>query len=250
MQRYFIDSTRWDDNEVKITDEDFHHVVHVMRMQEGDSFIANHPDQSAARCKITSVDESQVVAEVEEWLEETKELPVDITVAQGLPKGDKWELVLQKGTELGAGRFVPFQAARSVVKWDTKKQQKKVARWQKIVKEASEQAHRNKVPDIDPVLSVKDFVKLSASYDWKFFAYEETARQHPTVKLHHYFSQIEEGQSVLICIGPEGGFDQDEAITLKENGFQAIRLGPRILRTETAPLYVLASLSYYFEEMR
>ncbi|UOQ47405.1 16S rRNA (uracil(1498)-N(3))-methyltransferase [Gracilibacillus caseinilyticus] len=250
MQRYFIDSNNWNDDEVKITNEDFHHVVHVMRMQEGDTFIANHPDQDAAKCKITFIDENQVVAVVEEWLEETKELPVHITIAQGLPKGDKWEFVLQKGTELGAVRFVPIQAARSVVKWDAKKQQKKVARWQKIVKEASEQAHRNKLPDIDPVLSVKDFVKQSASYDWKFFAYEETARQYPTVKLHHYFSQIEVGQSVMVCIGPEGGFDEDEAIRLKQNGFQAIRLGPRILRTETAPLYVLANLSYYFEEMR
>ncbi len=250
MQRYFIEQDNWQDGEIKVVANDYHHIVHVMRMEKGDTFIANRHDGQSAICRIKMIQDSIVEATVEGWLQEESESPIDITIVQGLPKGDKWELILQKGTELGAAHFIPFQADRSVVKWDHKKLKKKLPRWQKIVKEASEQSHRTKIPKVDYVISMAELINKSAMYDWKFFAYEEATREYQSLTLHNYFSQIEEGQSVMICIGPEGGFSEKEAIDLRTAGFQAIRLGPRILRTETAPLYVLANLSYYFEEMR
>ncbi|WP_163581202.1 16S rRNA (uracil(1498)-N(3))-methyltransferase [Gracilibacillus saliphilus] len=250
MQRYFIEKDNWQEDKIQIVANDYHHIVHVMRMEEGDTLIANRYDGQSAICRINVIQETVVEATVEEWLQEESESPIDITIVQGLPKGDKWELILQKGTELGATHFIPFQADRSVVKWDHKKLKKKLPRWQKIVKEASEQSHRTKIPKVESVVTFKELMDVSASYDWKFFAYEEATRDYKSFKLHNYFSQIEEGQSIMICIGPEGGFSEDEANGLKDAGFQAIRLGPRILRTETAPLYVLANLSYYFEEMR
>ncbi|MGN8645527.1 16S rRNA (uracil(1498)-N(3))-methyltransferase [Gracilibacillus sp. HCP3S3_G5_1] len=250
MQRYFIEKANWLDDRIQVTGDDFHHIVHVMRMTEENRFIANRHDGQSAIARIKIIQDDRLEAIVEEWLQEQSESPIDITIAQGLPKGDKWELILQKGTELGASHFIPFQAARSVVKWDQKKLKKKLPRWQKIVKEASEQSHRTKIPEVYSVTTIKELVHNSKCYDWKFFAYEETTRNDQSLRLHNYFSPIENSQSVLICIGPEGGFSENEAVELKNAGFQAIRLGPRILRTETAPLYVLSSLSYYFEEMR
>ncbi|MFC4404170.1 16S rRNA (uracil(1498)-N(3))-methyltransferase [Gracilibacillus xinjiangensis] len=250
MQRYFIDEDNWQDGYIAITGDDYHHITNVMRMDIDSEILCNHPNGKVAHCKIEKIDTTTVVVKIIEWLESNTDSPISITIAQGLPKGDKWEFILQKSTELGVSRMIAFQAERSVVKWDDKKVNKKFARWEKIVKEASEQSHRNKIPSVDGVLSFSALLEESKNYEWKFFAFEDEARNRQSKKLHDYFAKINEGDSVFVCIGPEGGFSLNEVEQLLAASFQAIRLGPRILRTETAPLYVLSSLSYYFEEMR
>ncbi|WP_369813126.1 RsmE family RNA methyltransferase [Virgibacillus halodenitrificans] len=140
MQRYFVSETGWGTNEVTILGEDVHHINRVMRYKEGANIICNHPDGRAAICELLVITADSVQAEIKQWLNENVELPIQVTVAQGLPKGDKLELILQKGTELGAYAFIPFQAERSIVNWDKKKQEKKLIRFNKIVKEASEQS--------------------------------------------------------------------------------------------------------------
>ncbi|ENH97515.1 hypothetical protein J416_05873 [Gracilibacillus halophilus YIM-C55.5] len=251
MQRYFIDEENWTKDQVTIHGDDAHHIIRVMRMEEGSKVICNRPDGVSARCQITDISDQAVHANVLEWLDEDQELPVSVTIAQGLPKGDKWDWILQKGTELGANAFIPFQAKRSVVKWDEKKVKKKKDRWQKIVKEASEQTHRNYIPTVASVYSINELLKASDSYEHTFIAYEEEAKQSfPNPTLYQMLEDVIPGESIMICIGPEGGFAENEVRQLKEAGFQSIRLGPRILRTETASLYALACLSFYFEEMR
>ncbi len=249
LQRYFIPENNWDGKHVIITGEDAHHIVKVMRNTVGDLVICNHPSGKAGTAKITELNETEITLYIEEWLEESSELPVKATIVQGLPKGDKFELVLQKGTELGAYSFIPFQAERSVVKWDDKKAQKKLSRYQKIVKEASEQCHRNTIPHIKNRVTLPQLVEESKNYDVCVIAYEEEAK----TDVHHSFSkqlsQLKPGESILICIGPEGGFSPAEIHTLKEHAFVPVRLGRRILRTETAALYALASISYHFEEL-
>ncbi|RDW21759.1 16S rRNA (uracil(1498)-N(3))-methyltransferase [Oceanobacillus chungangensis] len=249
MQRYFIPQTDWEGNEVNIKGDDAHHIIRVMRSQVGDQIICNHQDGNAAVCKITSLNQDSVHATVIEWKKETVELPIAVTIAQGLPKGDKFDLVLQKGTELGANAFIPLKMDRSIVVWDGKKIEKKMARFKKIVKEASEQSHRNKIPEIALPLTVTELINESVNYDVKMFAYEEEAKVVGHQSFADIVSQMVANQSVLVCIGPEGGFSEQEARVLRENGFYSVRLGPRILRTETASLYALASLSYHFEEL-
>src|SRR5699024_1806636 len=102
MQRYFIHEDQWHAQTIDITGDDFHHIIHVMRMDIHDKIIANHHDGRSAICEIIEIGDHDLTANVLEWLEENKELPVSVTIAQGLPKGDKWEFILQKGTELGA----------------------------------------------------------------------------------------------------------------------------------------------------
>lgn len=248
LQKYFVDKANWNGDDISITDEDAHHIIRVMRYQLGDKIICNQPDGKAVIAVITEISDQRVIATVEKDLEGTTELPVDITIVQGLPKGDKLELILQKGTELGAHAFIPFQAERSVVKWDAKKSMKKMTRFKKIVKEASEQSQRRVLPEVYEPVKLQELLKKSDEYDVKIFAYEEEAK----VDDHHSFGtivkQFQEGDRILICIGPEGGFSTNEADILKDNNFQPVRLGPRILRTETAPLYALSSISYHFEE--
>src|SRR5699024_4323123 len=127
-------------------------------------------------CAVMSIDQDVVHVAKEEGLEEEAELRMHITIAQGLPKGDKLDLVVQKGTELGVHAFIPVEAERSVVVWERKKKDKKMKRFRKIVKEASEQSHRNKIPPIKETMSVVALIRESTAYDIKLFAYEEEAK--------------------------------------------------------------------------
>jgi 16S rRNA (uracil1498-N3)-methyltransferase len=136
MQRYFVHH-RATEGRFFIEDDDRHHIVKVMRMSVGDEIICVDTDGNQAICRLEEITDESVVAEVVQWKEENPELPIFVTIASGLPKGDKLEWIIQKGTELGAGEFIPFSAKRSVVKWDEKKAVKKIERWQKIAKEAA-----------------------------------------------------------------------------------------------------------------
>ena len=247
MQRYFIPEEYWNEEIVTIDGEDAHHIVRVMRMQIGDKIICNPPNANGAICVITQTEDKSVTAEVIEWLDDNAELPVYVTIAQGLPKGDKMDLVLQKGTELGASAFIPFQAKRSVVKWDARKADKKITRYAKIVKEASEQSHRSHLPEIKPAMNLTELIKESETYQVKIIAYEEEAKTNTFQSYASIISELNQGDKILICIGPEGGFSPEEVHTLKENYFRPVRFGPRILRTETAALYALACISYHLE---
>ena len=250
MQRYFVNGPSTDDGRFHIFDDDYHHIVRVMRMKEGDQIICVSPNGESALCEIAEITAEQAVVNIVEWYKESSELPVQITIASGLPKGDKLEWIIQKGTELGAFGFVPFVAARSVVKWDEKKSNKKVDRWQKVAKEAAEQSHRNHVPEITAPKTFRDLIDLGASFDYKVIAYEEEARQGEASVLTEVFRKIQPKQSLLVVFGPEGGLTGKETETLRDQGFLSCGLGPRILRTETAPLYLLSAASYHFELMR
>ena len=249
MQRYFVNGPS-ENGRFYIEGEDYHHIVRVMRMKQGDQIICVSPKGESALCEIAEITGEQAVADIVQWNVESSELPVHITIASGLPKGDKLELIIQKGTELGAFSFVPFVAARSVVKWDEKKSSKKVDRWQKISKEAAEQSHRSTIPNVASPIPFSELVKVAEGYDYKLIAYEEEAKQGETSVLSEVFNKMRQKESLIIIFGPEGGLTEKEVAILQDNGFLSCGLGPRILRTETAPLYLLSAASYHFELMR
>jgi 16S rRNA (uracil1498-N3)-methyltransferase len=247
MQRYFVTNVK--DNTFFISQEDRHHIVNVMRLKIGDQIICASNGKSAI-CTIEEITDDQVVAKVVEWEEESVELPIHVAIASGLPKGDKLEWIIQKGTELGASMFIPFNASRSVVKWDEKKAAKKVERWNKIAKEAAEQSHRQILPEVKNPVSMKQLVELAKGFEFKLIAFEEDAKQGEISVLQSTLKEIKSGQSLLFVFGPEGGLTNEEVAVLRENEFQSCGLGPRILRTETAPLYALSAVSYQTELMR
>ncbi|MEH7082064.1 16S rRNA (uracil(1498)-N(3))-methyltransferase [Neobacillus drentensis] len=249
MQRYFV-KQRANDGRFLIDDEDRHHIVKVMRMQIGDKIICVDLDGKQAVCSLAEITDTSVVADVVQWIDGVSELPIKITIASGLPKGDKLEWIIQKGTELGAHQFLPFSAARSVVKWDEKKAAKKVERWQKIAKEAAEQSHRAFLPDVMSAISFKDLLLKSKDFHYKLVAFEEESRNGETSVFADTLKKIDKGETLLIVFGPEGGLTDEEVRRLKDNDFAVCGLGPRILRTETAPLYALSAISYHFELMR
>ncbi len=249
MQRYFAKFSV-EENHFIITGEDCRHIERVMRMKEKDEIICVSEDQRTALCSIAQISTDEVIADVIQWIEDTVELPIEVTIVSGLPKGDKLEWIIQKGTELGAARFIPFTAVRSVVKWDEKKADKKVSRWCKIAKEAAEQSHRSKVPEVWNPVDIQSLIQLGEGYDVKLVAYEEQARLGEGTVLASNLKKLEKGGSLLVVFGPEGGLTEQEVVKLLESGFVPCGLGPRILRTETAPLYLLSAVSYQLELLR
>ncbi|MCP3764282.1 16S rRNA (uracil(1498)-N(3))-methyltransferase [Domibacillus sp. A3M-37] len=249
MQRYFLTNEQ-DEQNILFSKEDIHHIRRVMRMEEGDHVYTVFPDGRAAVAVLTNVTDTSIVAKVEEWLAHSAELPVEVVLACGLVKGDKFDYIIQKGTELGAAGFVPFEAERSIVKWDLKKGAKKIERWQKIAKEAAEQSHRNRIPAVAEPMSVTQIIEHGNMFDVKLFAYEETAKSGEMPAFYEAVSGLKSGRRMLAVTGPEGGFSEKEAARLQGAGFIPCALGPRILRAETAPLYVLSAVSFYLELKR
>ncbi len=248
MQRYFLDNSLFQEKKALLDEESSHHALKVMRMSPGDQLIVCRMDGVCYLAELEKEPASSVMLLKEEA--SSVELPVKVTIAQGLPKGDKLESVLQKGTELGAEAFLPFRADRSIVKLDQKKAGKKEGRWQKIAKEAAEQAHRQKIPSVLPVQDFEQLVKRAEETEFVLIAYEEDAKQGEASALHSTLSAMEPGNRVMVVIGPEGGLSEREVLALQKAGGISCAFGPRILRTETAPLYALSVLSYHFELLR
>ena len=250
MQRYFVNKERFLADEVTIVGDDVKHIQRVLRMDVGENIICSNNDTRVAVCKITAISSEEVKASIQEELQISNELPVQVTIAQGLPKGDKLDYIIQKGTELGATRFIPLSLSRSIVKWDENKEGKKVGRLEKIAKEAAEQSHRSRIPEVERSTSLMEMIKNSANYDHKIFAYEESAKIGQHEGLSDVLNNIKTGESLLVIIGPEGGLSKEEVELLENNGFIRTSFGPRILRTETAPLYLLSAVSYHLELLR
>jgi 16S rRNA (uracil1498-N3)-methyltransferase len=182
-----------------------------------------------------------------EHLESDRELPIHVSLAQGIPKGDKMDWVIQKGTELGANEFVPFTSSRTIVQLDAKKETKRLERWGKIAKESAEQAHRSIVPQFTSVKSWKQLMAYNNQFDLVLLGYENESSR----TIHQALEDLpEDAKRILLIIGPEGGFSSSEVDDAMEAGIQVVMLGKRILRTETAGLYGLSSISYYFEMVR
>lgn len=244
MQRYFVESVV--SSTAVIQGEDARHISRVMRMKEGQHVIVVY-DKRAFMSTITSLSETSVTVVLEDELTSQTEMPVQVTIACGLPKGDKLDLVIQKATELGMTGFIPFEAERSIVKWDHKKWQKKKERFEKIAKEAAEQSHRTVIPTIYELHTLHQLKESMKQFDIVLICDEEEAKKSERIRFADHVKTVYDKKSILIVFGPEGGLERKEVEVLVASGAAATTLGPRILRAETAPLYALAALSYEFE---
>lgn len=252
MQRYFVLPEQMAAGSVMLTGDDARHLAVVMRAQPGDCFIACDGQGREAIATITALDKSSVQAKLAEAIRSAAEMKWRVTIAQSLPKGDKLEIVIQKGTEAGAAAFAPFLSDRTVVQYDERKEEKKVERWRKIAKESAEQSHRAMIPEVRAVSSWKQLLGQLGEYDLALVCYEEEGRAGNGLQpiLQAFRSRVSEREPrIIIMIGPEGGFTAREADAAIAAGAQTVGLGKRILRTETAGLYALACLAYESGEL-
>lgn len=218
MQQFFTNEKLEINNIVSLDKDCLYHLKKVLRKTDGWNFRLVDCEK-----KIFLVSLQGDSALVLEDLKENNELDVEITVIMSLVKSDKFDMTLQKLTELGVRRIVPYEANRSVVKATN---EKKIERYRKIVKEASEQSHRNIIPEITDYCNIKTIDKYLSKNN--YIAYEKEDERIQDLKVD---------ESVSIIIGPEGGFEKEEVDTLINKGFKSISLGNRILRAETAAIF-------------
>ena len=219
MQQYFTDKKIDIDQTIRLDDDVLYHLIKVLRKDPSYTFRLVDSNKDVYLCHL--VNNCECIAT--EKLDENNELDCDITCILSLIKNDKFELCLQKLTELGVKRIVPYQSVRSVVK---AKDDKKVIRMRKIVKEAAEQSHRNMIPEVTEVASIKDLKNYLSENN--YICYESSRN----------IVDVDTGTSLTYIIGPEGGFENNEYEKICAMGFEPISLGKRILRAETAAIYM------------
>lgn len=233
MQRYFAKDKK--DNQIILNDTDLHHIKNVMRMNIGDNILCVYNEKTYL-CRIEDFNNHILIIKE---IEENNELDIDIVIAIALVKEQKFDLILQKLTELGVSKIIPLNMERSIVKLDQERFKKKIVRWENICKEASEQSHRNKIPEITDVMSLKDLVKQEA--DMKFVCSVKEEKN----KVGKYLQNKTKCATMLYVIGPEGGITDKEEEFLNEFGYTSISLGPRVMRVETAAIYVASIANFY-----
>ena len=246
MQQYFIKGNPH--SPLEVTDKDTaKHMFSVMRLKEGDEVVLVFEDGIKRLARVLDVEARQF--ELVEELADNVELPIQVTIASGFPKGDKLEFITQKVTELGASAIWAFPADWSVAKWDGKKLAKKSEKLEKIAQGAAEQSKRNLIPEVRLFDKKADFLAQLAQFDTIVVAYEESAKEGESAALVRALSGLAAGAKVLFIFGPEGGLSPDEIDAFHQAGAVSAGLGPRILRAETAPLYVLTAVSVLSELM-
>ena len=246
MHHFFVEPSQIQGNHIFIDGPDVNHIRNVLRMNPGEEVnVTDGSEEKVYRCAIASIGEDKVELNIMWAQEKGMELPSKIYLFQGLPKSDKMELIIQKAVELGVYEIIPMATARAVVKLDQKKAAAKVKRWQAISESAAKQSKRLLIPEVKEPVKFSEALKLASDLDVRLIPYELAEGMDGTRRI---IQSVKPGQSVAVFIGPEGGFEEAEVELAKEAGFQAITLGRRILRTETAGMTVLSILMYQLEE--
>ena len=246
MRRFFINSDAVTDDMVLIEGEMWHYLSHVLRLKAGERIEMLTDDNKLYIVELISFEEQSIKGRIIDTQEYANDTKVEINLYQGLPKGDKLDLIIQKCTELGISSITPIEMPRSIAKIGADKADKKVARWQKIAQEASQQSKRCVVPKIHNPLSWKGFLnEIKGEEALNLLLWEDES----TVGLKSVLNQYEAVGKINIIIGPEGGLGAEEAEELKKMGIVSVSLGKRILRTETAGLAAVAIILYHYDDL-
>lgn len=247
MFQFFVTRENQTGNEFRIYDEDFHHMSQVIRIKEQEKIRVSLLDDEkhSFLCKLKQYEQDCAVVEIIEMESNFGEVNGSIVLFQGLPKSDKMEWIIQKAVELGVTEIVPVSMEHSVVKLDEKKAMGKVQRWQTISLNAAKQSKRSKVPTVQRVMSFKEAMEYAKSLDQVCLPYEN---QQGVTGTTNFLNQITASQNIGIFIGPEGGFSKKEIEQLPD-GIVKISLGRRILRTETAAIFMVGLIMMQFETL-
>lgn len=238
MARFFITSDQMHTEFIVLTGDNAEHAK-VLRLKNGEEVTVCDGEGHESVCIVSDISPEQVSLVVKATSDSATEPRVKVSVYMAFSKGDKFEHVIQKATELGAFEIVAFPSVRCVSRPDDKSLKKKLDRWQKIAASAAEQSGRGMIPNVVVLTSYKDALIRAASADKAILFYEN--EQATTLKMA---LQGEDYTSISILTGPEGGLEQKEVEQAANAGLQVCTLGKRILRCETAPLCALSAIMY------
>lgn len=245
MHRFFVDTCQIDSvqNQIIIKNEDVRHISKVLRLREKDMIEICDGANTEYICEIRSINKDNVLLSVIKKKQSVGEPPVKSVLYQGLPKGNKMDLIIQKTVELGIAEIIPVEMKRTVVRFKSNRdKQNRVNRWQKIALEAAKQSKRGVVPIVHLPTDFDKALEHSEKNQLNIMPYED--------EIEMGFKDIVKSldknniSEVGIWIGPEGGLDGEEVAKAVCNGVHPVTLGPRILRTETAGFTILSLVMY------
>ena len=252
MPRFFIRQDQIEDDVIWITGDDAHHISRSLRMAAGEEITVCDMQGVEYSCVLESFEETSVGARIVSRKASENESICTVRLFQALPKGDKLDSVIQKAVECGVREIVPFESERCVVRIKSDAEDKKRQRRQRIAEEAAKQCGRSVLPEVSASVGFDEMLRKASSADICYFCYEGDGTE-PLGKL---LSKIDEYKNekgsmpeISVVIGSEGGFSLAEVEKAKVAGCLLTGLGKRILRTETAPVFVLSSLVCFTELM-
>lgn len=261
MIRIFLPPEELTAEQIVITGDQARHLSLVLRVNPGDAVTIFDGTGYRYECRILQCHKKEVSAKLLKKTPCSAESPVSITLAQGIPKGDRMDLIIQKSTELGVRKIIPLITERSQVRHTDK-----VERWKKIAFSASQQSGRDKMPEIHEPLMFNDYINkipplLRVNTGRSYPLLEKGgeggfinkgiifSEEHKDRNMKKVLSGFKDIKNIISLIGPEGGFSREEVKAAVEKGFIEASLGPRILRTETAPLAALSIIQYELGDM-
>lgn len=246
MDRFFTpkNNINLEQNTCIIEGEDVKHISRVLRCKENDKLEVCDMDNNEYICEIREINKDNILLDIIEKVNIKRESSLKVKLYQGMPKGTKMELILQKLTEIGVDEIVLVQTKRSVTKIDNKKEDKKIERWERIIYEAAKQSKRGKIPTLRGVLSFKEALKDMENNDLNLCPYENER----TISIKECLKDVNTN-TIGIFVGPEGGFEEDEIEKIQDMDGKVVSLGPRILRTETASVVASSIVLYELSDL-
>jgi 16S rRNA (uracil1498-N3)-methyltransferase len=243
--RFFISASDIKDDRVWLSPEQSHQIQHVLRLQPGDTIVVLDGSGTEYNVTLTKVDRRETEGQVTGRQQAPGEPAARVVLFQSILMREKFEWVLQKGTEVGVARFAPVLTARSLVRVKDL-EDKKLDRWRRIVTEAAEQSHRGRIPEIDQIIKFDEAISSLAGFDRSLIA----APSHEGRSLRETLQGLRgRPASVAVMVGPEGGFTEEEVASACRSGAVPISLGPRILRTETCAIVAPALILHELGDM-
>ncbi|KPK96937.1 MAG: hypothetical protein AMJ95_11725 [Omnitrophica WOR_2 bacterium SM23_72] len=227
-----------------ISDKDkVHHIRNVLRMKKDDALIVFDKTGCQYLCKIEALTEKQIVLRVREKQEMSAPESLRLSVACAIPKKSRMDDVMDKLTQLGVARIIPLITKHTVVRLDKHKEALRHKRWNRIVLSASEQSKRDFLPLVDPVRSFRELVLEAKNFDLKLIPTLKGKR----VSLQHAL-RLKRSKNILVVIGPEGDFSDEEVALARRAGFLPVSLGQRVLRVDTAVLAIASFITLRYED--
>lgn len=239
IPRFYEPQPITEDSEINLSDSVVQHVSRALRMRPGDPLILFNGDGLEYSAELTEVAKRNASARITSTTQPARISPLSVTIGQAVSRGERMDYAVQKATELGMNQMVPLFTERCEVRLNSERQDKRRQHWQQVAISACEQSLRCDLPEIDEPQSLSDWLDR-VDADLKLV-------------LHHHTEQplgdFDKPKSVALLIGPEGGLSETEVELALSKGFKPVAFGPRVFRTETAPVAALSVLQYLWGDL-
>jgi 16S rRNA (uracil1498-N3)-methyltransferase len=253
-RRFYASPDEINGSAIRLSRDESHHLTRVLRLNVGEEVFVFDGCGREYRCSFIAFEHSCARLEISETLFDKSESMINITLAQALAKGEKFDLIVQKATELGASAIVPLVTAHTDVKLSDERSEKRLERWRRISLEAMKQCGRRRLVEIAPPLTLKEYLDVfqaqdTAPSDLKIPRTLLIFSERGGTSITDALARSVDKSAIIALIGPEGGWSDEELALLDERGARAVTLGPRVMRTETAAVVAVTLIQHILGDL-